>query len=164
MQVSAAELVCGERLRLPGEFFAPAPRADVDQSTFVTQLRQYMARLRPPPVARHGQRSSFMFEDLKTCTHVWLRDDTVRPSLHPPYNGPYKVVRRTEKNCTILVGPREVVVRVDRLKPAYIDAETAPALVTKEPPVPANKVDQPQPKLITTRSGRTVKFKTPIDV
>jgi len=61
LQCSAAELVYGEPLRLPGEFFASSSATDriEDLTAFTTQLRKYIARLRPTPTSRHGQQSTW---------------------------------------------------------------------------------------------------------
>ncbi|XP_049886568.1 uncharacterized protein LOC126381069 [Pectinophora gossypiella] len=195
LQCSAAELVYGEPLRLPGELISPAePNQDrfEDLQSFATQLRRNMARLRPIAASRHGQQSIFVPKDLSTASHIFLRDDTVRPSLRPPYTGPYKVVSRRDKTITITIGDKNVQVSVDRVKPAYIlDIPTSPATrvpiahspATSEP-VPAAPVmpaaptappvspaptvrptptDNSKPQY-TTRSGRNVRFKDRLDL
>uniref|UniRef100_A0A182N2E7 Integrase catalytic domain-containing protein n=1 Tax=Anopheles dirus TaxID=7168 RepID=A0A182N2E7_9DIPT len=32
------------------------------------------------------------YQNLQSCSHVWLRIDAVRPSLTPPYDGPFRVI------------------------------------------------------------------------
>ncbi|KAL6417549.1 hypothetical protein ACFW04_013621 [Cataglyphis niger] len=39
-------------------------------------------------------KTPFFHKNLYDCTHVWVRDDTVRKSLQPPYSGPFCVVER----------------------------------------------------------------------
>ncbi|CAH2070726.1 unnamed protein product, partial [Iphiclides podalirius] len=75
LQCSPAQLVYGEPLRLPGELIAPTPAPDrvEDLTNFATQLRLQMARLRPTPASRHGQRPVFVSKNLLTATHVFLR-------------------------------------------------------------------------------------------
>lgn len=41
-------------------------------------------------------------------------------SLQPPYNGPCKVIQRGEKTYTIKISNNNVVVSIDRLKPAFL--------------------------------------------
>lgn len=60
LQASAAEMVYGTPLRLPGDFL---------QSGKMTQ--------------KHNQ--IFIFDDLKSYSHVYVRDDTVKSSLQEPY-------------------------------------------------------------------------------
>lgn len=120
LKSSSAELVFGEPLRLPGEFLASSQEKPENPSEFVAQLRQQMARLRPTPASRHGKPDTFVFKDLSSCTHVFLRDDTVRASLQPPYSGPHEVTKRDDKNFTIILKGKEVKVSIDRLKPAYV--------------------------------------------
>jgi hypothetical protein len=95
LQVSVAELVYGEPLRIPGELLTPT--ADpVEPAHLITQLRQHMARLRPVPAARHASPATFVHKDLRNCTRL-LRQDATRRALEPPYSGPYQVLSRREK-------------------------------------------------------------------
>nr|VZI05630.1 unnamed protein product [Spirometra erinaceieuropaei] len=71
---NAADLVYGTSLRLPGDY--------------VEQLRSVMRSLRIPP-------------NLDKCDFVLVRHDAVRRPLQPPYDGPYKVLRRSDKDDVI---------------------------------------------------------------
>ncbi|KOB75394.1 putative gag-pol protein [Operophtera brumata] len=51
-----------------------------------------------------------------TAIHAFLRDNTVRRSLQPPYTGPYKILAR--RPTTITLAGRNHEVSVDRVKPA----------------------------------------------
>ena len=177
---SAAEMVYGEPLRIPGEILVPVTQ-QTDPSTFIQQLRSNMTRLRPTPASRHAVPGTFIHKDLVTSTHVFLRHDGIRRSLQPPYSGPYLVISRTDKTFTILVRDRQTTVSADRVKPAYFlqDANsndsgpngkpTCPAAPTfsstPEPaslpnadtgPFPSSTFSKPFPT--TTCSGRTVHF------
>jgi len=157
LKTSSSELVYGEPLRLPGELITSNNNNTMtDPSEFVTSLRLQMAKLRPVPASCHSKPSEFVFKDLDKCTHVFLRDDTVRKALQPPYSGPHLVVKRTEKTFTLWIRGKETVVSVDRIKPAYIlpqDALPVPAPVKIS--APPGKEDY------VTRSGRRVKFRLP---
>lgn len=197
LQTSSAELVYGEPLCLPGEFIVTPPPSNSieDVTNLVVQLRNHFARLRPIPASRHSQRSTFVFKELASSSHVFLRNDSVRTSLQPPYTGPFKVVARSDKTMTITVGSRDITVSLDRVKPAYIisddssdsSARRAPAsaqdgFVTRDtptssqlpsgtsaapvvPPAPKNSPEELKDKpILTTRSGRRVRIKTPLDL
>ncbi|PNF15599.1 hypothetical protein B7P43_G15977, partial [Cryptotermes secundus] len=105
LQASVAELVYGEPLRIPGELLTPTANP-VDPAHLITQLRKYMARLRPIPATRHASPAAFVHRDLKKCTHVFLRQDTIRRALEPPYSGPCQVLSRKDKTMQILVRGR----------------------------------------------------------
>jgi hypothetical protein len=80
LQASVAELMYGELL---------APATDpVDPAHLIAELRQHMARLRPFPAARHSSPVTFVHSDLEKRTHVFLRQDTTRRALEPPYSCP----------------------------------------------------------------------------
>ena len=159
LQSSAAELVYGEPLRVPGELLiSAAPK--VETSAFLQQLRHHMDQLRPTPAARHASPASFIHKDLRDSTHVFLRQDAIRRALEPPYSGPHKVIARTGKTFTIVVRGRQVTVSADRVKPAYVlegtqhDADSPPVQPRSAPTKPATPTQPPK----TTRSGRTVRF------
>jgi hypothetical protein len=123
LQVSVAELVYGEPLRIPGELLTPT--ADpVDPAHLIIQLHQHMARLRPVPAVRHASPATFVHKDLHNCTHVLLCQDATRRALEPPYSGPYQVLSRKEKTLQVLVHGKPVTVSADRVKPAYVLNET----------------------------------------
>lgn len=170
---SAAEMVYGEPLRLPGEMIDVSHSTlPLDPSSYVDRLRQTMAQLRPAPTSRHIHvEPTFIHKTLASCTHVFLRDDSVRGSLQPPYSGPHLVIDRKEKTFTIQIGAKPVTVSIDRLKPAFIEPVYMPPLSPSPPapvaaPGPSNTapspVAAPTPSLpaapTSTRSGRRVHF------
>lgn len=149
LKASPTLLVYGSPLRLPGELFYGTTLPKTPQAEFVQILMNHIAQLRPVQTTRHSSYSIFVNKDLKTCSHVFLRTDRVKRSLEAPYQGPYEVVRRTDKNFDIMIGQRKATVSIDRLKPAYLLLEQSPqALTTQSTPV-----IQPT----KTRSGRISK-------
>ena len=151
IKASPAELVYGTTLRIPSEFFV-----DVSQSTneaeFVTKLRRAMRDLRPQETARHGNRSVFMHQDLQTCRNVFVRNDSIRPSLSLPYEGPFEVMNRTDKFFKLNIRGRTTNVSIDRLKPAYALEEQQTPIITKH----AATTPTITPSAKVTRSGRQV--------
>jgi len=160
LQSSAAQLVYSEPLRVPGELLVPAaPRFEA--STFIQQLCHHMDQLRPTPVACHASPATFIHKDLRDSTHVFLRQDSIRRALEPPYTGPHEVIARTDKTLTIVVCGRQVNVSADRVKPAYVldgtqhDTGSLPSAQPRsDPEKPVNMTRPTQ----TTCSGRTVRF------
>ncbi|XP_037503093.1 uncharacterized protein LOC119377866 [Rhipicephalus sanguineus] len=115
---TTAELVYGTTLRMPGEFVASASVATPDPDSYAQQLRFLFSRLRPCPSRDASSTDVFVSKDMATASHVFVRREGIRPSLTPPYDGPFKVLRRTEKTVTIELNGREEVVALDRVKPA----------------------------------------------
>lgn len=149
---SSAELVYGEQLHLPGEFLSASTAPAVpDYTDFLTRIRLHMEKLQPAAVKRHGHESNiFVFKDLSTASHVFLRQDALRKSLQPPYSGPYKVLERGSKTFKLDVKGKSVTVTIDRLKPYYTLTDTdAP---TTAQPTHLSKQTR------VTRSGRNVRF------
>ncbi|XP_026316980.1 uncharacterized protein LOC113228056 [Hyposmocoma kahamanoa] len=179
INASSAELVFSETLRLPGEFIVAPPNLinPVETSDLITQLRCAVVSIRPVPASHHDRPSSFIFKDLATATYVFLRYDTSRRSLQPPYSGPHRVLDRRDKTISLDVGGRTVTVNIDRVKPAHIDADVTdyfrppPAVSPARHPlatvpsqlpssVPSDKPTTSFPGTpYTTRSRRQVRFK-----
>jgi hypothetical protein len=162
LQSSSAELVYGEPLRIPGELLV-AGTPKVEASILIQQLRRHMEQLRPVPATRHSSQATFVHKDLRDSTHVFLRQDTIRRALQPPYTGPHKVVDRTDKIFKIVVRGRQVTVSADRVKPAYTVDEhqhdtESPAEKLTGTAVKPIKQTSPTQVPVTTRSGRTVRF------
>jgi hypothetical protein len=149
LQSSAAELVYGEPLRLPGQFFTPSDEP-VDVTDFTSRLRNHMSKLAPQPTAWHTNRLFYLPKDLQTSSHVFLRQGPARRPLQAAYTGPHRVLRRRDKAYDIEVSGKEITVTIDRLKPAYVLREEVPA-PTRETIIEV----VPQKK---TRSGRVVRF------
>jgi len=165
LTTTSAELVYGEPLRLPGSLLACPTETNTkeDISELVVRLRHQVSRLRPVSGSRHIKEQTFVFQDLAKCTHVFLRDDTVRRALTTPYTGPYKVLKRDDKTITIQILGKSSTVSIDRVKPAYIlpdiDLSCAPRPENVLPPTNF-KTDNPVTGY-TTRYGRKVQFRLP---
>ena len=71
---SVAEMVYGEQLRLPSEFFTISAGNWNTDPSFVVDLRQRMQQVRPVPPVWHGEESrrSFVHTDLPTAIHTCL--------------------------------------------------------------------------------------------
>ncbi|XP_034240084.1 uncharacterized protein LOC117644578 [Thrips palmi] len=125
IQATTAELVFGEKLRLPGELIAAPPDINVEKSEFAATLQQHFQRLRPVPASRHANPSSFVYRDLAQATHVLLRVDKVRRSLEAPYTGPYRIISRSDdgKSIVLDIKGKPNTVSIDRVKPAYLIAQ-----------------------------------------
>ncbi|KAF7264096.1 hypothetical protein GWI33_000648 [Rhynchophorus ferrugineus] len=102
-----------------GEFLVTNAK-EVDNSVeFVRNLRRQFELLRPVEGTRHGDGKIFVFKDLDTATHVFVRHDSPKTPLQMPYDGPYEVISRSEKVFILLMRGKQVPVSIDRLKPAY---------------------------------------------
>lgn len=119
LKCSAADLVYGQPLRLPGEFFDP-PASNVDRSDFAKALHQYFSNLRAPRTHHHSKPSVFKHSALKTCSHVFVRVDSVRRSLQQPYEGPFQVVSRNDKHFEVVISGKKQIISIDRVKPAFM--------------------------------------------
>ncbi|XP_042906809.1 uncharacterized protein [Parasteatoda tepidariorum] len=168
-QATPAELMYDENIKLPYDFFE---HSNIEaQSEFIHNLKSTMEKLKPVPFRHHSKQKPFIFKDLKTCSHVFVRTDSVRHSLQQPYHRPYKVSKRTDKMFTVKMRQKEVNVSIDRIKPYFSDISTeSPLLVEKNfGPVSSSTISATEQsngnkrvKLVippqVTRSGRTVRI------
>lgn len=170
---SPALMTYGSTLRVPSDIFVPA-KTNIEDASFVRRLTETMASL-VPKHRRATCKQTFVYKDLTTCDYVFVRNDTVRGALKPPYDGPYEILERHDKYFKLQLPLRTSNVSIDRLKPAYIlneDTERAEFKRTaiappSPPPCPHQPASSPvhappackpeSAKPYVTRSGRVVK-------
>ncbi|KMQ86125.1 copii coat assembly protein sec16-like protein [Lasius niger] len=130
-----AEMLYGSTLRIPGEFFIEEDLPS-DPEVCIEKHRVHIRDINSRPTAHHHRKTPFFHKNLYDYSHVWIRDDTVRRSLHPPYSGPFRVVNRINDNLfTIDFADKIVNITTERLKPAFLPKETD-FIVT---PLPSSK-------------------------
>lgn len=168
---SPAQMVFGTTLRLPGDFFFPSGEAR-DHDIFVRNLQENMARLRPTSHRKDRERT-FVPKDLTTCSHVFIKVEGLKRSLTPPYEGPYKVISRTNKTIRVQLPDRETTVSIDKVKPAFLNSDSATntsSSPTQPSPTHTRPMSTPQHPISdpasqpTTRSGRIVKKAVRFDI
>ena len=154
---SAAEAVYGCGIRLPGEFLAPTTGSTLaSPGDLVIRLCQFAQQLRPVPPRTSSSLRVFVPDALATCTHVFLRYDAIRKPLTTPYDGPYCVFSRSDKTMKIDIKGKSVTVSMDRVTPAFQEADL-PAIPDSHAAYLAC-VSSPQPcfLLFSVRSGGSI--------
>ena len=118
---TAADLVYGCSLRLPGDFLSPmSSSASSDPASLASRLRAAMSELRPTP-PRPGSRQIFISQDMQTCSHVFIRRDSHRSPFQFVYDAPYRVLSRDQHTVTVDRLGRRDTVTLARCKPAFTD-------------------------------------------
>ena len=116
---SSSELTLGTTLRLPGQFFS-----DNDDTVSHTEYRRrlitFMKSLKPSLPREPCRCSSYLDKALRTCTHVFMRDDGSATSLQPAYTGPFPVLNKEDKYYILDLGDRTDSVSIDKLKTAHM--------------------------------------------
>ncbi|XP_023247868.1 uncharacterized protein LOC111643843, partial [Copidosoma floridanum] len=146
LQASSAEMLYGTALRVPGDFFSTTSQPGTSPASFAEKLRSFAQSVKAVPASRHiPDRTPFFFKDLRTCTHVFKRVDSIRKPLQPPYSGPHRIIRRTDERTYVIdVNGKPHTVSTDALKPAYLDAKDASTPSTKTAP-PSPTASSPSP-------------------
>ena len=172
LQASAAELVFGQTLRVPGEF-VPNATEPWSAAQYLKNIRSDVTPFVPTPTSAHCTQLNYIPSDLCDAPFVFVRHDAHRGPLRPPYDGPFRVVNHGQKCFVLDMGGRQESVSIDRLKPAHLDSNKEPELMLPprrgRPPgsvlnpkaVPFQPSDRVQTSpgqsvAITTRSGRRV--------
>jgi len=91
---------------------------------FRERIHRHFYKLRPIDNTRHGERRSFIFKDLKNAYHIFLRHDRPKGILQLPYDVPFTVVIRDNKNFTILIYDKNITISIDRIKLIYLFSES----------------------------------------
>ena len=143
---SIAQMVYGTTIKIPADFMCEKENIlDLDPNHYTKQLISYIKQLKPREVKHHNKENVFIFKDMDTATHMFVRNDKVYKPLETNYLGPFKVCCRTQKTITLDVDGEPKIISKDRLKPAYIEVA---------PDVPlSNQVKQPD---YVTRYGRPI--------
>jgi Integrase core domain len=114
--VSAAQATFGIQLTLPGELLgAPAMAAE----TLAERLQSDMSGFQPIPLRQrsYAEVAAELPGQLMAADYVYIRRGGMLPPLACKYEGPYKVLSKSEKFFVVQVGSKEDSVSVDRLKP-----------------------------------------------
>ena len=170
LQCTAAELVYGVSLRLPGEYFSVSSPSSCPDPGYITRLKQCMSALRATPTHTPRIRNSFIDNSLSSTSHVFIRRDSVRWLLQQPYDGPFQVLSRKDKYFVVDINGKHDTVSIDRLKAAHMDYSvspdtlpTTPATSTVDssssiPHTQPSPTDSRSPVSTRTWSGRHVHF------
>ena len=119
---SPAEMVFGEPIVVPGEFF---PHESKNDSLELRRAQNAAAKFKPI-MPRNNKRATYVPESIKTSEFVFVRNDSHRPHLSGPYKGPFKVLHRSDKAYKIRVhSNKDDWVSIDRLKPAFLDKDVS---------------------------------------
>ncbi|KAL1518322.1 hypothetical protein ABEB36_001961 [Hypothenemus hampei] len=145
---TAAEMLYGTSLRIPGEYFI-SEEMHPNPQIFVEKLREYMRTVRSAPTAHHVKKKAFVHKTLYTCTHVFVRVGSIKPPLEAPYEGPYEVLERvSDRVFKVQINGKAVTISTERLKPAFIETEVSQ---------PTENGDSVSEEPIFQTTGRTLK-------
>lgn len=121
IRASAAELVFGTTLKLPGEYFTIEDPIGYPQM-FAEKLRDRMRQVRGPATTHHTKTKTFIHKDLENTTHVFIRVDRPRGPLELPYEGPFRVIERiSDFLYRVDYKGQPEQINIDRLKPAFTE-------------------------------------------
>ena len=109
-----------QNIQVPGDFFASPGR------TTLQDIRHEVKKYDPCQPTYRNDRQIYVPPDLHTSSHVFLRVDSHRAPLTPPYIGPFVVQQRRPKVFKIVIRGKPEWISIDRLKPAYTSVDGQP--------------------------------------
>lgn len=110
--------------------------------------------MRPSQTKHHNKPKVFIHKDLHTASHVFLRKDTMRKSLEPPYEESFPVVGHvSDRVFKVEIKEETITISIERLKPAYLIN-----LIAND--VPELNVPKPNLNVPKTYKKRTVRSAT----
>jgi cleavage and polyadenylation specificity factor subunit 1 len=118
--LTPAQAVYGQDLQLPSLMFGQGQKDSKTLLEFMPELYTFTKSLKPP--VRTGRRvyCSYLPKDLKSSTHVWVRDESPSNSLAPRYRGPYKVSSFGDHTVDIFNEGVIQKLSLARVKPAHL--------------------------------------------
>jgi len=147
-----------------------------DSSTYAECLRSTMSTLSPIACRPPPSTSTHPSSALCSCTHIFIRRDTVNKPLQSPYDRPFWVIHRTPKYYQLEMYNKLDTVSVDELKPAHMNIQSSdsPTVQTSHSAsTPQSSTSSafasssltssssefsPPNQPVVTRSGRQVRF------
>ncbi|XP_066949362.1 uncharacterized protein [Macrobrachium rosenbergii] len=135
----AAEKIYGEPLVVPGELVTGDRH-----NPSVQRLRNIVGKFAPCQQTYTDRSATFTPPGLSSTTHIFVRNDAVRPPLTRPYKGPFHVIERNTKAFRLAMHENDDWVSVDHLKPALLE-ETADN-TTQRPLLEPSPVQPSHPK------------------
>ncbi|GFU06695.1 transposon Tf2-6 polyprotein [Trichonephila clavipes] len=164
LKATSTQLVYGTTLRLPSDLISSESLQTSVTPTCVSKLITMMRKLSSISPDSQSSTKSYVHQSLSTCTHVFLRNDKIRPPLTPPYIEPHLVKSICDKNFVICINNKNVTVTIDRCKPAFEfseDFNSQKGSSNFEPPLTKQQIEDKavvDKNIKTTRSGRHVHF------
>jgi len=92
--------------------------------SFINKMRTYFRNIQitKPQITQNFYRVPYA---LVTASHVFILHDAILKPLQSLYNGPYRVVKYTDKHYTGSINEWEQIISIECLKPAHIDSNSS---------------------------------------
>ena len=114
-----SDLVFFQSLRLPGDFMLTSPSENRFSESLIAEMRTFAASIRPEPTRVEQTKRIYMPRELETCSHVFVKQDSIKLNLTPAYAGPFFVVSRSDKTFRVLKNDRIMRVAINNIKPCF---------------------------------------------
>ncbi len=111
---SAAELTYGCTLHLPSVLLPASRKSPFHMDQLIQRMRPFHESVTPIPFIRHRLPPFHVPQAIQDARYEFIWSDGRRQPLQPPYEGPFKVLSKTNKFFTIQRGTSTTTVSIDR--------------------------------------------------
>ena len=87
--------------------------------SLIAEMRNFAASIRLEPTRIKQTKRIYMPRELETCSHVFIKQDSIKSNLTPAYAGPFFVVSRPYKTFRVLKNDRIMRVAINNIKPCF---------------------------------------------
>ncbi|GBM88711.1 hypothetical protein AVEN_204007-1 [Araneus ventricosus] len=156
INATCAELVYETTPRLPSDNLNSKSDLSTPTDTYVSKFKSIMQSINPISTSRHSIQPIYIHPSLQFRSHVFLRVDSVKPPLSPPYTGPHPVISRKVKTFVLKINNKNITVSIDRIKPAYVLSESSDSLLST--PTSTHKLEDAPSPIYAPENGRHAHF------
>ena len=93
--------------------------SDANFGRLNSTTQHFATTLCPVPMQVEQSKTVYVPRELKTCTHIFVKQDPIKPDLTPVYSVPFLVVYCTDKTFCILSNDRVISVTVNNVNPCF---------------------------------------------
>ena len=130
LKASSAELLYGEKLRIPADLLSNREIDDIASLDFIEKLKQKMSLAKSVVTRPSIDNRNYLPPDLSTAKFVFIRKENTK-SLDRPYLGPFEVVKRNKFSYVLKGSKGNFDVSISRLKPALLERTDSRETVKK---------------------------------
>lgn len=131
INATAAEMVYGQCLRLPGEMVVDLEQ-NFNNSEFLDKIKKYFNNFKSNISHHNNLMKVYIPKHLEKCQYVFVRKDTNKFGLCYPYEGPFEVLHKNAKYFKLKMNNLVKNVSIDRIKPAFVESEPLSTITRKK--------------------------------
>ena len=120
MNTSAAEMIYGKTLRLPGDIFIPnQPSQNISTNNLIKSMQKFASNINSTSIRVQQSTAVHMQLRLQTCASMFVKNNPIKPNLTLILSGSYLVISRNQNVFTILKDDIALKIVINNVKPGF---------------------------------------------